>query len=73
MTKTEIKKALYKEKPIATRVSIVSGFAWYETKIEAGKLGFKIPLSESIGFDETIPAQLLIRWLQEGIGITLKD
>lgn len=73
MTPTEIKKALYREKPEAKRLSTVSGFVWYETKIEAGRLGFKIPEHEAKDFGQTEPAQLLIRWLHEGIGITVKN
>lgn len=64
MTPTEIKKALYKEKPKAVRLSTASGFAWYEAKLESGKVHFKVPEHEAISFSHVEPAQLLIRWMQ---------
>ena len=70
MNAIEIKKALYKEKPTAKRLEVVSGFVWYSTEIEVGKLAFKIPENEAINFSEYEPAQLLIRWLHDGIGIS---
>lgn len=63
MTTTEIKKAFYKEKPTANKLSTSGGFVWYEAKLESGKVTFKIPFKEAQGFNQTEPAQLLIRWI----------
>lgn len=65
MTTIEIKKALYKEKPEANRLSTTGGFMWYEAKLESGKGTFKIPENEAQGFNQTEPAQLLIRWIND--------
>lgn len=65
MNTTEIKKALYKEKPIANRLSTAGGFVWYEAKLESRKVTFKVPEHEAAGFGQTEPAQLLIRWINE--------
>jgi hypothetical protein len=69
MTKTEIKKALYKEKPTAKR-GIVSSVVYntnvYRTTLADGTdVKFSIPDSEwnSDTFQDEMPAQLLIRWL----------
>ncbi len=63
MTKTEIKKALYREKPEAVRLSTAGGFAWYEAKLSNQKVTFKVPENEAFGFGHIEPAQLLIRWI----------
>lgn len=63
MTTTEIKKALYKDKPTANRLSTAGGFVWYEAKLDNKKVTFKIPEKEAAGFNQTEPAQLLIRWI----------
>lgn len=74
MTKEEIKKVLYKEKPLAVEIETISGggevsdsgIASYKTETSLGKVSFKIPYSE-MGverFEEEVPAQLLIRWLE---------
>lgn len=64
MTSTEIKKELYKQKPTADFNYEQDGFKYYSTKIEGTNevIRFKIPLKEC-EFSETVPAQLLIRWL----------
>lgn len=75
----EIKKALYKEKPIAIEIENISGggdggefkdYAIYVAECSLGKLKFKVPYtdmgSDPYGndrFDEEVSAQLLIRWL----------
>lgn len=64
MTTTEIKKALYKEKPKANRLSTAGGFVWYEAKLDKSKVTFKIPEHEAMGFNQLEQAQLLIRWIQ---------
>lgn len=69
----EIKKALYKLKPIAERVDRTTTkegetYHLYKTYISPGgegRLYFNIPESE-MGekiFQDLVPAQLLIRWL----------
>lgn len=67
--KNEIKKSLYKEKPVAERVDITEGNHLYKAYIGSGgdeeRLYFNVPESE-MGenlFEDKIPAQLLIRWL----------
>ena len=74
MTKEEIKKVLYKEKPLAVEVETISGggeisdngITTYETQTSLGKIVFKVPYSEmgEERFEEQLPAQLLIRWLE---------
>ncbi len=73
MKKEEIKKALYKEKPLATEIETISGggeisdigIATYEAQTSLGKVTFRVPYSEmgEERFEEQLPAQLLIRWL----------
>jgi hypothetical protein len=72
MDKNEIKKALYKEKPIARRVGVCENQAIdYEATTSLGIFEFRIPLEDRkkpdgsfTEFEETMPAQLLIRWLK---------
>lgn len=65
MELTEIKKSLYKEKPIATRIFFNTKRAIYACKLDNGmQVNFKVPQSEmSEGFSEKMEAQLLIRWI----------
>lgn len=66
MTLTEIKIALYKEKPTAQlRYENRHGFNEYITELDNGyKITFLIPLKEvTEDFVLTMPAQLLIRWI----------
>lgn len=68
MEVNQIKKALYKEKPIASRLYMIekgqsSGTVFYKTKSSLGKHLFSIPKNEAEDFGEQEPAQLLIRWL----------
>jgi hypothetical protein len=77
MNNNEIKKALYKEKPIAMHnVNFVETkgerpypvLEWgYYTTTSLGTHYFRVPLSEmgETPFEEEVPAQLLIRWLTE--------
>lgn len=69
--KNQIKKILYKEKPIASKVFFkgAGGAAEisdiYETTTSVGKFRFIIPIADrpaNLQIDE--PAQLLIRWLE---------
>lgn len=63
--KNEIKKALYKEKPIAHRIINNSDIATYMAAISTGTVHFKIPKSDAIGanLQEQMEAQFLIRWI----------
>lgn len=62
----EKKKALYKEKPVAKRVPCnCKDVVKYEATTSTGKVLFRVPLDEAASFEETMPAQLLIRWLQQ--------
>lgn len=64
MTKDEIKKALYKEKPTAKKGSKSSMYQYYDTKLSTGMyVQFRVPLLEVGSLSDTEPAQLLIRWL----------
>lgn len=69
MTTVEIKKALYKEKPIAEYSFTTDGFKIYSTEIVVDgfeeEVTFKVPEHEATGFGQTEPAQLLIRWINE--------
>ena len=66
MTKTEIKKAIYKEKPMATLTHIKDGSAYYTTKLESGEvITFNIPVNDmgTASFYSEIEAKLLNRWI----------
>lgn len=71
MDKNQIKKILYKEKPIAKRV-IPKGAGGsaeisyiYETETSIGKVRFNIPIIDSpVNLQLEEPAQLLIRWME---------
>ena len=60
----DIKKALYREKPIATNKFNLGGFVYYEAVLsEIGTVTFAVPNKEADNFGSSEPAQLLIRWL----------
>ncbi|GEM_PF-2766202 len=65
----EIKKALYKEKPVAKVIfgEVYNGelYHYYEAETSIGTATFKIPNSDMGDkiFNSNEPAQLLIRWL----------
>ena len=66
MNTTEIKKELYKQKPIA-KVDFERGdYIHFSTVILIDGIeeiiNFEVPMSEDFGENE-VPAQLLIRWL----------
>jgi hypothetical protein len=65
MEKNEIKKALYRQKPLATFSKIRKGNAYYVAEIENKKLLFEIPIVD-MGDADFLPymeAKLLIRWV----------
>lgn len=66
MTSTEIKKELYKQKPLAEVGYEKDGFIYFSTEIIFNGydeiIEFEVPISEDFG-ENTVPAQLLIRWL----------
>jgi hypothetical protein len=70
MNKNEIKKELYKQKPIANFEYIENGAAFYYTKIEVKDtdkiIYFQIPV-EDMGnavFTPQMEGALLIRWIK---------
>lgn len=70
MTTTEIKKALYKQKPMATfrgqdenRGDMIYTCDISELKGTSEQVCFTVPESESEPLKEKEQAQLLIRWL----------
>lgn len=68
MELNEIKKALYKQKPIAEFDMIRKGVAYYDAFIDnLYPLRFEIPVSD-MGDADLLPemdAKLLIRWLRQ--------
>lgn len=66
MTTTEIKKELYKQKPMAEVDYERGDFIYFSTEIIVNDveeiIEFEVPMSEDFG-ENTVPAQLLIRWL----------
>lgn len=67
MNATEIKKALYKERPIAHRQYYPDDkyYYYYQATTSTGEIDFRVPINEmgEKTFDNKLPAQLLIRWL----------
>lgn len=58
-----VKKALYKEKPIALKTNYKGDFAHYVAQLSNLTIvEFMIPLPEAT-FENNVPAQLLIRWI----------
>ena len=67
MEKNEIKKALYRQKPIAKKMFEENGNYVYRTYLEDGtELPFIVPISDmgDAKFEDEMDAKLLIRWLQ---------
>lgn len=67
--RNQIKKILYKEKPIASKVSydltMRGGFYTYVAKTSVGNVFFRIPESDAPNnLNDDEPAQLLNRWLE---------
>lgn len=72
MEKNEIKKELYKQKPIAEFQYIRKGKAYYNTTVEDAVLGrvfvkFEIPVEDmgDADFGIEMEAKLLQRWIME--------
>lgn len=70
MTLNEVKKRLYKEKPIAHRTATqgTEGDIWYyQAHMENLSVAFSVPVIEmgENEFEKEIPAQLLIRWINK--------
>lgn len=66
MTLIEIKKELYRQKPIANFTMIRIGVAYYQTVLDNGYLvNFHIPIEDmgSADFKTTMDAKLLNRWI----------
>ncbi len=65
MTKNDIKKALYKEKPKAYLQFIRKGLVYYKATCSLGEVLFEIPVDDmgDADFRNTEDAQLLNRWL----------
>jgi hypothetical protein len=66
MTKIEIKKALYKEKPEAFLQHIRMGNAYYTASLAQGEMvNFCVPVEEmgDTDFFTTMDAKLLQRWI----------
>lgn len=66
MEKNEIKKALYKQDPMAYLVVIKKGNLNYATKLEDNTtVLFEVPVSDigDAGFFSEMSAKLLIRWI----------
>lgn len=63
MNTSEIKKAIYKQKPTAVRTNYRGKYVHYVAQLEdALIIQFEIPNQEAT-FGDEVPAQLLIRWL----------
>lgn len=75
MNLIEIKKEIYKQKPIAELLYIRKGSAYYDTMIKIGEepfkksktIFFKIPINDmgDADFERKMDGKLLIRWLLE--------
>lgn len=63
MNKEEIKKVLYKEKPMAEKLYGEDNNDIYVCDTSIGRVLFCIPITESATFNRKEPAQLLIRWI----------
>ncbi len=58
-----IKKALYKEKPIARLSFTTDRHVQYIAKLGCIDIVFEIPIEE-YQFEQQVPAQLSIRWIK---------
>lgn len=75
MNLTEIKKELYKQKPVADLIYIRKGIAYYDTKIKIQEepiikyktIFFEIPVNDmgDADFTSVMDGKLLIRWIKE--------
>lgn len=64
LIKNEIKKALYKEKLIASQIAYDTDNFYYRVNCSLGDVNFKVPITDmgETLFKQQEPAQLLIRW-----------
>ena len=64
-SKNELKKALYREKPIAKLSDSNNELFTYVAKTTLGDITFKVPVNDmgDATFHPYMPAQLLIRWM----------
>lgn len=68
MNKNEIKKALYKQKPMAELISVGFGRAYYNTLLDNGVMvRFEVPVDDmgDTMFHLGMEAQHLNRWIVE--------
>lgn len=67
MEKDQIKKTLYKEKPVAKLEFIRKGSAYYKASTSNGDVNFEIPVSDmgDADFFPEMDAKLLNRWIVE--------
>ena len=67
MKDNDIKKELYKQKPRASMYGVdKDNNACYQTSLEDGtSITFTVPSAESENFEDDMPAQLLIRWIDK--------
>lgn len=67
MRTIEIKKALYRQKPMAKMMYIRKEKAFYEAELEEQKIFFEIPVIDmgDADFYTEMDAKLLIRWIQK--------
>ena len=66
MNTNEIKKVLYKEKPLAKKYAQPENKSfYYKVDTSIGEVRFNVPISEMGDnlFESEISAQLLIRWI----------
>ena len=68
MTNTAIKKATYKEKPVAHFKMIRSGVAYYHADLSEFKVQYEIPVHDmgTADFTPEMDAKLLNRWIANG-------
>ena len=74
MEKNDIKKALYKQKPIATVTHIKSGVVYYTAFLgDFTKIFFEVPVNDmgDASFKSQIEAQLLIRWISSWVKLEM--
>lgn len=72
----EIKKALYREKPVAIRYATEEDVFSYGTTLKDGtELHFDVPTNDmgDAEFEEEMDAHLLIRWLKTSGDSTMSD
>lgn len=65
MTQEEIKKQIYKQKPIAHLIYIRKGIAYYNAKLIEMEVSFYIPITDmgDADFCPIMEAKLLNRWI----------